>query len=1147
MADVYKRGIYLYINGQEIENNVKKITGEMKKLVNEQGRMTIGSREYNEAASKIKALRGVLAEHQAQLKQTAGGWLNLKNAADKFNRYFGLVGSFIAGLTGMVLGFKKAVEVANLFEERMGNLSALTGLTGKNLEWLGENAKKSSIKITESGVRIKQSASDIVDAYTKMGSARPDLLKNKEALAQVTEQAIILAEAGKIDLQEAIFAVAASMNQFNLDASQSERIINVLAAGALEGSAEIGDLTSSMKNVGTVAADSNLSLEQTVAMLEVLGEKQLKGEEAGTKFRGALLKMKDAGVGYVSGMFNVRDAIVEVNAKLIKLTSAKEQDALKQKVFGIENVTAGTILLQNIEKYDKLTAAVTGTNVATTQAVVNTDNNNAKLAQAKNRVDLLTMALGEKLAPAMTFSTNSFSYFLKAIMAAPEWLDKNRVLIVSLVGAVLAYNGALIASIATSAWERAAKLLSIKSTSLQILMTEAQTAQIAKLTIVQKAAVVTQWLLNAAQAANPVGLVIAGITALIAAMMIYSRNSKEARALDARKKEMTDSVTASNQELGASYDMLREDQAKLSRMSGDQKRDLEQQLDATIKLAEANYDLQKSKRGELRADNTRLNAWQFLTTWSASGRLEKARAHGLKAVKDIDVALEESGDKIKALKDQKLTLNDILTAEAAGDQIGSESLDNLESKLQLYGTALKNVAINGPEYIRIQKKIAEVEKALAKAKGAGGSAEEKKYDKDKALADLTKAHIDRQNELKRQRAAGIIDQETYNNDLENEDIRYNQEAIIRLTKAGQSIQEEQGKINDIMIKKQEDCEKEKEEIDEKYWKSVEYSMEETMALEDKKAKEEKDAAVQKRADQLSLVSEIQGSYDLQLQLLDEMLTKGDISEEEHAKKKLQIEKNLRDAKLKTLEDYGRAATELIDIVTQFNEAAKNRELKAAGDNDKKKQEIEKKYAKRQQTMAIAQTVIEGALEVARINSNAGVNADLTQTLRIVLTALAVGRTIASVALISSQQFAGGKYPVIGQDTGRTYQSAYVGPVRTGLYKGSSLGLFSEHEPEIVIDGPTTRRIQANYPGILSAIYSMKSNQYAGGKFPDLGSGGSAGSDFGGRANMAANTNAINRLVSILDRGISAESVWVYSEFDKMKREVEGIKQKTTIS
>ena len=50
------------------------------------------------------------------------------------------------------------------------------------------------------------------------------------------------------------------------------------------------------------------------------------------------------------------------------------------------------------------------------------------------------------------------------------------------------------------------------------------------------------------------------------------------------------------------------------------------------------------------------------------------------------------------------------------------------------------------------------------------------------------------------------------------------------------------------------------------------------------------------------------------------------------------------------------------------------------------------------------------MEVARVNSNAGVNADLTQTLRAFLTGAAILRTGANVALIQSQQFSKGKYP-----------------------------------------------------------------------------------------------------------------------------------------
>jgi TP901 family phage tail tape measure protein len=379
------------INGASIEEldvALRKATADLKK-------MSQADAGFSAQKQKVTELKNKLNE----LNDTRSPWQKLSSG---FNKYIGIAAAGVASVAAFIYKMNQAVEVTNAFEDKMANLSAITGLTGSNLEWLGEKAKEMSTSTLEGGINITKSADDIVDAFTKMGSARPELLKNKEALAQVTEQALILAVAGKLDLETSISAVAAAMNQFNLDASQSTRVINTLAAGSLEGSAEISDLTGSLKNVGTVAADSNMSLEQTVAALEVLAEKQLKGEEAGTKLRGVLLKMKDAGVGYASGSFVMRDAIEDINTKLAGMGSNLEKDAYKAKVFGIENITAGNILLQNVETYDQLTVAVTGTNVAMTQAEKNTATNVALIAQAKNEFHNASIELGKNLSPAMT-------------------------------------------------------------------------------------------------------------------------------------------------------------------------------------------------------------------------------------------------------------------------------------------------------------------------------------------------------------------------------------------------------------------------------------------------------------------------------------------------------------------------------------------------------------------------------------------------------------------------------------------------------------------------------------------------------------------------------------------------------------------------
>lgn len=418
---------------------------------------TRDTEDYKDKTAQLQTLGTEIKKVRAEQAgvEKPGMWGRM---ADGVNKYAGMIAVAAASFTGFALGVKGAIEAANDYEEKVANLSALTGLTGKDLNWLSDQAKEMSTSTVNGNIRITKSADDIVDAFTTVGSKRPELLGNKDALKQVTEQALILAEAGKMETAPAIEAVTASMNQFNLGADQSTRIINTLAAGSLAGSAEVSDLAGSMKNVGTVAKDSNMSLEETTAALEVLASKQILGEEAGTKLRGSLLKMKEAGVGYASGQFNLRDAIDEVNAKLAAHSSQLEKDAILQKTFGAENITVGSILLQNKDAYDELTKAVTGTNTVLEQAHTNTDIDKAKLAQSKNEFHNTAIEIGEKLNPAMAKSVNIVNLLLRAIVEAPAFFIKYAgtitALTIVIVALTVAVNAQVIAEKAKIIWDK---------------------------------------------------------------------------------------------------------------------------------------------------------------------------------------------------------------------------------------------------------------------------------------------------------------------------------------------------------------------------------------------------------------------------------------------------------------------------------------------------------------------------------------------------------------------------------------------------------------------------------------------------------------------------------------------------------------------
>lgn len=98
----YDRRITLYINGQQVQNDVRSIRAEMTRLINEQSRMTIGSDEYVRHARGIQQLRGVLATHNQQIGQTRESWLNFKTL---------LAGFSIAGtIAALKAGFSSIVE-----------------------------------------------------------------------------------------------------------------------------------------------------------------------------------------------------------------------------------------------------------------------------------------------------------------------------------------------------------------------------------------------------------------------------------------------------------------------------------------------------------------------------------------------------------------------------------------------------------------------------------------------------------------------------------------------------------------------------------------------------------------------------------------------------------------------------------------------------------------------------------------------------------------------------------------------------------------------------------------------------------------------------------------------------------------------------
>ena len=723
--------VNIYINGREVSNDIKSIRTEMQKAVNDIARMKRGSDEYNAKAKEIRTLKAIIQEHNQQLRTTEQRWSSLNNVANGLKKYSGIILSFVGSLTGATLGFQKCAEEAEKFEENLDNLSALTGLGGKNLSWLGDQAKEMSVKTTESGIKIKQSATDILDAFTKIGSQRPELLKNKEALAAVTEDAIILSEAAKIELEPATASLANVMNQFNEKSSSSRRIINELAAGSQTGSGDIQYLSNAIEKCGTSAYLMGMKTNQTIGVVEAIAPKFKDASQAGNSFDKVLLTMKDKQIGYQSGLFNMNDALDELQTRFAKGEKASD-------LFGKEHAKMAEVLVMAKDDVIRYTEAVTGTDKALEQAAKNTNNRAAKRAQAMNRLKLVMIDLGEKVAPAITMGTNAFTSFLTYLSKAPTLFRENKQLILALATAFVVLQGKTILATLASMKHRAAHLLEAaakmkNATATAYLNTYAEQYRMTQGNVSRGVLKLrTSFsLLWKTIVANPVGAIVTGIYALITAVNFMEKHTDSAmRAEKLKNSILSKSETATKLATDANREFAKSI-SNVNRLSTEERQRLREQISDRIKLTEATLNQLKAEQAELKQTATKVGFWQTLKNSFLSGgfgepsvnnyenfqKLQQndALKNGQEAADEMNESIQKLEESNASLKSQLDDFNETFNAEINADKIGTKTITELQEKVNLYRTALENATLQSEEYERIQNKLIATEKQLNQA------------------------------------------------------------------------------------------------------------------------------------------------------------------------------------------------------------------------------------------------------------------------------------------------------------------------------------------------------------------------------------------------------------------------------------------------
>jgi TP901 family phage tail tape measure protein len=380
-------------------------------------RQSTDPQQQQQLAKAIQATTGQIAAMNAQLRATPTTHFGKLKAGvtDLMHSIPGaslLTNPFVAVAGGLTVATRSAMK----FEDQLADLSAIAGIQGEGLTKLGDVARKQSM---EFGVDAAQNVESFKLILSQLG---PDLANSSEAMDILARNVNTLSKASGLDAVQSTNALTTAVNQFGVSfadpiagAKEMTRIMNVMAAGAKEGSAEVPDLSESLVKSGAVAKSTGVSFEELVAGLETLSLRAIKGADAGTAMRNFLAiiasntgpaadKMKAMGINVAQ----VTDTTLPLAMRLKALSPIMNDTSKLVEVFGRENFVAAQAILQQQDTLVAFTSKVSGTNTAFEQASVKMATFSEMLARGKAALQDIALTVGNAVLPALKWMGENF-------------------------------------------------------------------------------------------------------------------------------------------------------------------------------------------------------------------------------------------------------------------------------------------------------------------------------------------------------------------------------------------------------------------------------------------------------------------------------------------------------------------------------------------------------------------------------------------------------------------------------------------------------------------------------------------------------------------------------------------------------------------
>lgn len=460
------------------------------------------------------------------------------------------LGSTLATTAVMAAPFVGMLSKAADFEAVMSKVKAITVSDDKAMQQLTATAR-------ELGEKTMFSATQAGEAMTYLGMAG----WNSQQIMAGMPGLLNLAAASGTDLARTADIVSDDLTAFGLGAEHAGHMADVFAKTSTKTNTNVEMLGETMKYAAPVAHAFGASLEETAALTGIMANSGIKASAAGTALRSGFLRLAGTSAKSTKAIEEMGLSLSEATAQqeearaalaslgiamddtngprkmgaIVRDLADKTKDMSKEQrlatlatIFGTNAASAWVAVIdQGPDALDQLTKELENSDGAAA-AMAETMQNNARgaMIRLQSATESVAISIGGTMLPTLAelgdSLANEAAYVSKVASEHPELTEAIIKTSFAVMGMVIAYKTARAIYYSVVA-AKAAYVLATNSEALasarSTIAAGIHKAAMLGGTIATYTAAAAQWALNAAMTANPIGLVIIAVVALIAAFV----------------------------------------------------------------------------------------------------------------------------------------------------------------------------------------------------------------------------------------------------------------------------------------------------------------------------------------------------------------------------------------------------------------------------------------------------------------------------------------------------------------------------------------------------------------------------------------------------------------------------------------------------